>query len=53
MDEMIAIAGAVPEMKGARARRAATALGRIGHEPEPLDVEAVRAQLASALALNA
>ncbi|SEG79992.1 beta-N-acetylhexosaminidase [Bosea lathyri] len=53
MDEMIAIAGAVPEMKGARARRAATALGRIRHEPEPLDVEAVRAQLASALALNA
>jgi beta-N-acetylhexosaminidase len=53
MDEMVAIAGAVPEMKGARARRAATALGRIRHEPEPLDVEAVRAQLASALALNA
>jgi beta-N-acetylhexosaminidase len=52
MEEMVAIAGAVPEMKGARARRAAMALSRIRHEPEPLDVEAARAQLASALAMG-
>lgn len=53
MDEMIAVAGAVPEMTGARARRAAAALGRIRHEPEPVDLEAVRAEIASALALSA
>ncbi|GAU84376.1 beta-N-acetylhexosaminidase [Bosea sp. BIWAKO-01] len=52
MGEMIAVAGAVPEMTGARARRAAMALARIRHEPEPLDVEAARAQLTSALALG-
>jgi beta-N-acetylhexosaminidase len=52
MEEMVAIAGAVPEIKGARARRAAMALSRIRHEPEPLDVEAARAQLASALAMG-
>ncbi|MFN3673293.1 MAG: beta-N-acetylhexosaminidase [Bosea sp. (in: a-proteobacteria)] len=50
MDEMIAVAGAVPTMTGARARRAAMALARIRHEPEPLDVAGARAQLASALA---
>jgi beta-N-acetylhexosaminidase len=53
MDEMVAIAGAVPEMTGARARRAAMALARIRHEPEPLDVDDARAELASALALSA
>ena len=53
MDEMIAVAGAVPEMTGARARRAAAALGRIRHEPEPVDLESVRAEIASALALSA
>lgn len=53
MEEMVAIAGAVPAMRGDRTRRAAMALARIRHEPEPLDVEAARAQLASALALNA
>ncbi len=52
MEEMVAIAGAVPEMRGDRGRRAAMALARIRHEPEPLDVEAARAQLASALALG-
>ncbi len=52
MEEMVAVAGAVPEMKGARARRAAAALGRIRHEPEPLDRDAARAELASALALQ-
>lgn len=52
MEEMIAVAGAVPEMTGARARRAAMALARVRHEPEPLDVEAARAQLTSALALG-
>lgn len=53
MEEMVAIAGVVPEMKGARGRRAAMALARIRHEPEPLDVDEARAQLASALALSA
>lgn len=53
MEEMIAVAGAVPEMTGARARRAAVALGRIRHEPEPIDLEAARAELAAALALSA
>jgi beta-N-acetylhexosaminidase len=53
MEEMVAIAGAVPEMTGARGRRAATALGRIRHEPEPLDVDDARARVASALALVA
>ncbi|MGO4673771.1 beta-N-acetylhexosaminidase [Bosea sp. 2YAB26] len=52
MEEMIAVAGAVPDMTGARARRAAMALARIRHEPEPLDVEAARARLTSALALG-
>lgn len=50
MEEMVAIAGAVPEMTGARARRARAALARIRHEPEPLDVEATRAMLAEVLA---
>ena len=53
MDEMVAIAGAVPEMAGARARRARAALARIGHEPEPLDVEAARALLVEVLAPRA
>ncbi len=53
MDEMVAIAGAVPEMTGVRARRAAAALSRIRHEPEPLDAQAARAALVSALALEA
>ncbi|BCB19554.1 beta-N-acetylhexosaminidase [Bosea sp. ANAM02] len=53
MDEMIAVAGAVPEMTGARARRANAALGRIRHEPEPVDPEAARAEVAAALALQA
>jgi beta-N-acetylhexosaminidase len=53
MEEMVAIAGAVPEMSGARGRRAAAALGRIRHEPEPVDLDAARAELAAALALSA
>ncbi len=52
MEEMQAIAAVVPEMSGARARRAAMALSRIRHEPEPLDVDSARAQLASALAMS-
>jgi beta-N-acetylhexosaminidase len=52
MDEMVAVAGAVPEMSGQRGRRAAMALARIRHEPEPLDVDSTRAQLASALAFE-
>lgn len=46
MDEMVAVAGAVPSMTGQRARRAAMALARIRHEPEPLDLDEARAQLA-------
>lgn len=53
MDEMVAVAGAVPRMSGARARRAAMALARIRHEPEPLDLDEARAQLSGALALSA
>ena len=53
MEEMVAVAGAVPEMTGARARRAAAALGRIRHEPEPVDIEAARAVVADALASGA
>ncbi|AMJ60228.1 beta-N-acetylhexosaminidase [Bosea sp. PAMC 26642] len=53
MDEMVAVAGAVPEMRGARARRAAMALARIRHEPEPLDVDEARTQVNAALALGA
>lgn len=52
MAEMVEIAGAVPAVTGNRARRAAMALARIRHEPEPLDVDSARAQLASALALG-
>ncbi len=52
MAEMVEIAGAVPAMTGNRGRRAAMALARIRHEPEPLDVDSARAQLASALALG-
>lgn len=53
MTEMVEIASVAPEMTGARARRAATALGRIRHEPEPLDLDFARAHLARALALPA
>ena len=53
MEEMIAIAGAVPEMSGARKRRAAAALGRIRHEPEPVDLEAARAEVAVVLGSEA
>ena len=53
MDEMIAVAGAVPEMTGARARRAAAALGRNRPEPEPVDLEAARGEIAAARALSA
>lgn len=51
MEEMVAVAGAVPAMSGARGRRAAMALARIRHEPEPLDRDDARARIASALAL--
>jgi beta-N-acetylhexosaminidase len=52
MDEMVAVAGAVPVMSGSRARRAAMALARIRHEPEPLDQEDARSRIAGALALS-
>ncbi|KQU51301.1 beta-hexosaminidase [Bosea sp. Leaf344] len=51
MEEMVAVAGAVPAMTGARARRATMALARIRHVPEPLDREDARARIAAALAL--
>lgn len=51
MEEMVAVADSVPMMTGARARRAANALARIRHEPEPLDVDETRAQVAAALAI--
>lgn len=51
MEEMVAVAGAVPAMTGARARRATMALARIRHAPEPLESEAARARIAAALAL--
>lgn len=53
MEEMVEIAAAAPVMSGARARRAAAALARIRHEPEPLDVGATRAHLVRTLALPA
>lgn len=51
MEEMVAVASAVPAMTGARARRATMALARIRHVPEPLDREDARARIAAALAL--
>lgn len=53
MEEMVEIASVAPVMSGARARRAAAALARIRHEPEPLDIGFARAHLARALALPA
>lgn len=48
MEEMVAIASAVPMMTGARARRAEAALARIRHAPEPLDLTQARGALARA-----
>jgi beta-N-acetylhexosaminidase len=50
MGEMQAIAGAAPELRGRARRRAAAALGRIAHAPEPFDPVEGRARLDAALA---
>lgn len=50
MEEMVAVAGAVPEMSRARGRRATAALGRIRHEPEPVDLGEARDIISRALA---
>jgi beta-N-acetylhexosaminidase len=53
LDEMDAVASETPELAGEAKRRAAAALGRIRHEPEPLNVVDARARLAAALAAAA
>ncbi|HEX8167973.1 MAG TPA: beta-N-acetylhexosaminidase [Beijerinckiaceae bacterium] len=53
LDEMDAIASETPELAGEAKRRADAALGRIRHEPEPLNVVDARARLAAALAAAA
>jgi beta-N-acetylhexosaminidase len=53
LPEMIEVAGAAPFLKGRAARRAAAALGRIHHLPEPLDVAQAQAALKAALAAGA
>ena len=53
MDEMVAVAEAAPSLAGDALRRADAALGRIRHEPEPLDPVDARARLDAALAMVA
>jgi len=53
MEEMSAVAEASPVLEGEALRRAAVALGRIRHEPEPLDPVDARARLDAALAMSA
>jgi len=50
MDEMRAVAEASPVLAGDAGRRAAAALGRIAHAPEPFDPVDARARLDAALA---
>lgn len=50
MDEMRAVAEASPVLAGDAARRAAAALSRIAHAPEPFDPVDARARLDAALA---
>ncbi|MGD0642844.1 MAG: glycoside hydrolase family 3 N-terminal domain-containing protein, partial [Roseiarcus sp.] len=45
LTEARAVAEATPELAGASLRRAQSALARIAGEPQPLDVEAGRAEL--------
>ncbi|GGG25813.1 beta-N-acetylhexosaminidase [Chelatococcus composti] len=51
LDEMKAVAEAVPTLSGAARVRAAAALARLGHEPEPFDVGEGRERLKSVLAM--
>ena len=53
LEEMQAVAAASPELRGTANRRAETALARIGHAPEPLNVVEARARFAAALAAAA
>jgi len=53
MEEMSAVAEASPVLEGEALRRAEAALGRIRHEPEPLDPVDARARLDAALAMTA
>ena len=48
LDEAGAVAGACPQLAGEALRRATSALARIAPAPEPLDINAARAQLAEA-----
>ena len=50
LDEMEAVAADSPELAGEAARRAAAALARIAHEPEPLNAVDARARFTAALA---
>lgn len=50
MSEMAEVAAAAPLLRGKAKIRAAAALARINHLPEPLDVEATRAAFSAALA---
>ena len=50
LDEMEAVASDSPELAGEAERRAAAALARIAHEPEPLNAVDARARFTAALA---
>ena len=50
LDEMEAVASDSPELGGEAGRRAAAALARIAHEPEPLNAVDARARFTAALA---
>jgi beta-N-acetylhexosaminidase len=50
MDEMIAVSQEAPILRGAALRRARSALARLNHLPEPIDVAEARARLGAALA---
>ncbi|WP_293858508.1 beta-N-acetylhexosaminidase [uncultured Alsobacter sp.] len=50
LDEMVAVAGAVPDLRGAARRRARAAMARIAHRPEPLDPVDARGLLEAMLA---
>ena len=50
LDEMEAVASDTPELAGEAGRRAAAALARIAHEPEPLNAVDARARFTAALA---
>lgn len=50
LDEMVAVAGAVPDLRGAARRRAKAAMARIAHRPEPLDPVDARGLLDAMLA---